>query len=99
MSSSEHCKNCDNDHNLLTAKTADAYFFCLAGIGEAWFKDLGPSCLACALLAETGHYRPINYLELRRKFPLLAATTATGNSSETSSPALNEGCNGFIWSK
>lgn len=103
MSAPRHCESCNNDQERLTAGNRDAYYLCLADIGPTWFRDYSDKCLACALLAETGHGRPESCLELQTKFRRLpAAAPAADDINETSSvsnPVSNEGHTGDIWSK
>ena len=91
------CDVCSNTQDQLENNNSRAYFLCLADIGPTWFKDYNDKCLACALLAETGHGRPASHLELQEKFSLLAVAPARGSSV---SPAVEEeGHTGFVWSE
>lgn len=71
----EKCSVCNNPKEWLTGRNGEAYFICLADIGQTWFQDYGDGCLAAALLAETGHGRPALRRSPRR-FSLVGITFA-----------------------
>ncbi len=100
MNTSRNCEGCYNDAELLINSNSDAYFFCRATIGEAYFQNYGRRCLACALLAEASQRRPASASELQYRFSSLSGPGRDSSPAPTAAGGGNggnEGHDGFIF--